>query len=501
MKKHLILILFLVITVPLIALGLIGYQVLEDEQGIIQNQYNKAFMERLQNISGGVAAEMEDIRSSLNKDLSLPDIMNTEYASDIPFVSNVIVLDAQNRRTYPYGPTSKSVFDMTSIAVSDIKMMLENRQELAMQKYLRTQSGHMASYDGWYVFFQNGQKELLFWHEDENNNLIIAILDTSAIIKHLVPILPTLSIELSNERIILKDGHEKLVHQWGQLDHIKMDKPQASMSFSFPLSEYSLHFYTDMTPDFSRSLKFQLLLQLGALALILFFLVVYIYDAMREANKKVSFVNQVSHELKTPLTNIRMYAELLEQSVVDGASGESRKLQVILYECQRLSRLINNVLTLSHKNTMKPKVEKNDVDELIRNVVEGFRPSLEQKHIQTELDLHAGSFTFDRDGVEQTLINLVSNVEKYGAEGCFLGIKSWQEKGRLFIRVWDKGPGIPLKMKERVFKPFYRLQNSVTEGVSGAGIGLALARDLIRRNGGDLKLVENKTGACFEVVI
>lgn len=77
----------------------------------------------------------------------------------------------------------------------------------------------------------------------------------------------------------------------------------------------------------------------------------------------------------------------------------------------------------------------------------------------------------DKDGLEQALINLVSNVEKYAAAGGFIGVKSRQKDGRLLIRVWDKGPGIPIKMKERIFKPFFRMQNSVTEGVSGPESG------------------------------
>lgn len=499
MKRHLILILFLVVTVPLIALSWIGYRMLEDEQGLIESRINQSITEDLQSMIDGFAAEMEAVRQDLAENVEVPSGRIKHPA----YVKALVIIDESDRRTYPYGPISRALTERVAAAVSDIRMMQENIQQLALQKYLRTRSGNVLSYDGWYLYTANGRESLIYWEEIGETSLAFALLDQEIIIKDMAGEITSPIDNMKDQAIILwAQPSGKKLYQWGDgPENMNPEKARLSMSLAFPLGHYRLAFYTDAGPDFSRSLQFQLFLQVGAVAFILFFLVVYIYDAMREANKKVSFVNQVSHELKTPLTNIRMYAELLEGAFADEDSAEKRKLDIIQYECQRLSRLINNVLTLSHKNALKPKLENHDVDTIIGNVIEGFMPSFEQNNIRTELDLNAGVCMVDKDGLEQALINLVSNVEKYAAAGGFIGVKSRQKDGRLLIRVWDKGPGIPIKMKERIFKPFFRMQNSVTEGVSGAGIGLALARDLIRKSGGELRLVESKTGACFEVVI
>lgn len=501
MKRHIILILFLVVTVPVIALSWIGYRMLEDEQGLIRNQINKSLTDRLQNISGLIASEMDILQEELGSGLSFSPDNDMPAPAHPGLIEKTVVLDERGRRLYPYGPIPQYLAERVSVAVADIRMVQDNIQRLALQKYIRTRAGHMLSYDGWYVYSDNSSQSLLFWQEDPAGRILVALIDEKALIDYLAASISP-AIEQPHETLILsgKDGQNP--YQWGAgAGKAQAGRARVTIPLAFPLGHYTLSFYTNTGPDFSRSLQFQLFLQLGAVAFILLFLVIYIYDAMREANKKVSFVNQVSHELKTPLTNIRMYAELLEQSCPEEDGSAKKKLGIIQYECQRLSRLINNVLTLSHKNALKPKLENHDVDALIRHVIEGFGPVLQQNGIKAELDLDAGYFMIDRDGLEQALINLVSNVEKYAAAGGYLGIKSRQDKGRLYIRIRDKGPGIPQKMKERVFKPFFRMQNSVTEGVSGAGIGLALARDLVRKSGGDLRLAESRTGACFEVVI
>lgn len=158
-----------------------------------------------------------------------------------------------------------------------------------------------------------------------------------------------------------------------------------------------------------------------ALALVLGLLAVYFYREssreLREAGQRVNFVGQVSHELKTPLTNIRMYAELLEQQL-DESDEEARKdLNVIVSESRRLSRLIGNILTFSRKDreTLKLRLSEGILDEALRDTVEHFRPLLESKGVAIELDLHAAELvSFDRDVIEQIVGNLLSNVEKYG---------------------------------------------------------------------------------------
>ena len=249
-------------------------------------------------------------------------------------------------------------------------------------------------------------------------------------------------------------------------------------------------------------------LALGVLALAIYF---YREQAreMREAAQRVSFVNQVSHELKTPLTNIRMYAELLDRDLPDSPADSDdnrlrRYLDVIVFESQRLSRLIGNVLSFSRsrRDALELHRQFGVVDDVVRRVLDQFQPALEAKNIRVDfMPAAPASASFDIDSLEQMLGNLVSNVEKYAASGGVLQVASSQTGARVQITVQDGGPGLPASEARRVFEPFYRANNRLTEGVSGTGIGLTISRELAKLHGGDLELLPCDHGARFRLTI
>jgi signal transduction histidine kinase len=222
----------------------------------------------------------------------------------------------------------------------------------------------------------------------------------------------------------------------------------------------------------------------------------------------VSFVNQVSHELKTPLTNIRMYAELLSRDLtLDDDSGENerqrRRLDIIVAESQRLSRLIGNVLTFARKErralALRPSAHV--FDAVVDEVVLQFVPAFAAKNIEVERTHGAlQRAQLDRDVCEQIVANLLSNVEKYAPQGR-VRITTAQYGATLELIVHDSGPGIPQAQAKAAFAPFVRLDNSITSGATGAGIGLALARDLARMHHGDLALVPSAAGAKFRLTL
>jgi signal transduction histidine kinase len=225
---------------------------------------------------------------------------------------------------------------------------------------------------------------------------------------------------------------------------------------------------------------------------------------MREAQQRVTFVNQVSHELRTPLTNIRMYAELLEGDLPDEDEKPRRHLSVIVSESQRLSRLIGNILNFSRRkrNALRLRASAGIVDELVESVLANFSAAFDACGIKVDFDGQAGrTVRLDRDAVEQILGNLFNNVEKYAASGGLLAVRTRHDGDQTVITVSDRGPGIPLRQRERIFSPFHRISNKVTDGVAGTGIGLSIARDLARLHGGDLVALDVEQGAAFELRI
>lgn len=240
---------------------------------------------------------------------------------------------------------------------------------------------------------------------------------------------------------------------------------------------------------------------------LLLLLAVYFYREntreMRDAAQRVSFVNQVSHELKTPLTNIRMYAELL-QSQIDGLgqSGADENLGVIVNESQRLSRMINNVLTFAkgQRGQLTLNRRVGVPDSVIESTIEHFKPALEAKKIEVEFSGEAGdSVSIDPDYLEQILGNLLSNVEKYVPNGGHAKVLTKLSGLSLTVRVFDDGPGIPEAQRESVFEPFTRLSNKLSDGITGTGIGLSISRELARTHGGELSIEATERGASFKL--
>ena len=211
------------------------------------------------------------------------------------------------------------------------------------------------------------------------------------------------------------------------------------------------------------------------------------------ARKKTDFVSNVSHELKTPLTSIRMFAELLAENRVSDPEKRSRYLRIIAGESERLTRLVNNVLDFArlekkHKSyDMRPA----DLVPLVDRVCESESVRLEEAGFQVgfSCDLASCPVRCDADAIAQVLVNLLSNAEKYGNGGHEIDVVVEIEPGPppvARISVLDRGTGVRAGLEEKIFEAFYRADDSLASGVQGSGLGLTLARRIARDHGGDI---------------
>ena len=221
----------------------------------------------------------------------------------------------------------------------------------------------------------------------------------------------------------------------------------------------------------------------------------------RDSARKTSFVSNVSHELKTPLASIRLYAEMLSEGRVADEGKRRRYLDVIVKECGRLTRLVNNVLDFGRLEQRRRKFDLADVDlrAAAREAAESQRSRAEAAGMRLAVALPADAVVrrVDFDAVSQVVVNLVDNAVKYAADGGALDV-SVGEDGR--ITVSDRGRGIAAKHRERIFERFYRCDDSLTAAASGSGLGLAIARGLVRGMGGELSFRPRPGGGSEFVV-
>jgi len=221
------------------------------------------------------------------------------------------------------------------------------------------------------------------------------------------------------------------------------------------------------------------------------------------------FVSAVSHELKTPLTSIRMYGEMLREG---WATDEKKKVyyDYIFDESERLSRLIANVLQLARMTRNNLQVDKKSL--AVAELMDGIRSrvSSQVERAGFTLNMHctpdAGQAVIqaDPDWFIQIFINLVDNAIKFStsADQQVIDIDARRLRdGSVQFSVRDYGPGVPADQMKKIFKLFYRSENELTRETVGTGIGLALVHQLARAMGGQVDVVNREPGAEFRLNI
>ncbi len=370
--------------------------------------------------------------------------------------------------------------------------------------------------EGWIAWYWEEGLHLLFWRRRADGLIAGVEIERAALLQRLIDSLPATGEQASLVAVV--DAKGTPIYQWGNYDLSlrgegkggeapEEEEPLARLPLAPPLETWSLLYYgPGDAPVALATSRFLVLLGLGGTALVLLGLAVFFYREwsrnMREARQRVSFVTQVSHELKTPLTNIRLYAELLADELSGADEHAEEHAGVIVSESQRLSRLIANVLTFSRRGHPTASRRSFDIGAAVRQAIEHFGPAFAESGIEATREGEAPlPVMADEDAVGQILANLLSNVEKYAGAGGRVDVTLTQDPQRTRVRVRDYGPGIPSGQRRQIFEPFFRARSDLTEGVSGTGIGLTIARDLARQSGGDLELRAAEPGACFELTL
>ena len=225
------------------------------------------------------------------------------------------------------------------------------------------------------------------------------------------------------------------------------------------------------------------------------------------ARQKTDFVSNVSHELKTPLTSIRMFAELLAEGRIADREKQRSYLHIITAEAARLTRLINNVLDFARleRGEKKYNFQPCELADVVRDTAETLRPHLEQNDFLFESDLTAEPCPImgDRDALAQILVNLLSNAEKYASDRKEIRIELRRRSDPLpfaEVKVLDRGLGVPRGCEAKIFELFYRAHDALNSGIQGSGLGLTLARQIARAHGGDVACEAREGGgSCFSL--
>ena len=594
MKYRASLLLILLVLVPLLLLGWLGYRLQQNEQQLVGLQLQKLIEQQLESVDGRLLTHFQQLERLLQRQASgLYRLADPDYSAErlrafvkeSAQVQQLFVLDAEDQRRFPprnqplsleeqrlverlqplwqspglFRPTEADpttptaqapapvaatagdyfasgqlaqqapaelsvdsdadrlrMADSVSAKAEPAAPLAEARSiesessttELSTTELSTTELPTTTTASGWIAWYADARLMHIYWWRDPQGRTLGFVLNDARLLSDLINRLPDAgqgATELGEAQIRLLDSQGGTLYSWG--DYQEDGPALRSLGLSHPLGSWRLEYHAPALQRVASSGWLNMLAPLLLLGLGLVGLGYLLYREhgreLRLARQRVNFVNQVSHELKTPLTNVRLYAEMLQQRLDDDADpAVGRYLGVITDESRRLSRLIDNVLSFSRlqRKQLQPAPESAEPDPQIERIVDTFAPLLRQRGIEPVFTPGIGrSLNYDPAALEQILNNLLSNCEKYAPDSGELKIRSWRDGASLCLELQDRGPGIEPGEQQRIFEPFYRSSSKLTDGVAGTGIGLGLARDLARAHGGDLWLEPSEQGACFRI--
>jgi signal transduction histidine kinase len=232
-------------------------------------------------------------------------------------------------------------------------------------------------------------------------------------------------------------------------------------------------------------------------------------DVSRElaiAEMRSHFAASVSHELKTPLTSIRMFAEALTMGVKKEPAAQKEYLQTIINESERLSRLLNNVLDFSkiEQGTRTYRFETTSLEEVIHTAEKAMAFPMNQKgfHLQVDMEKGIPEVFADRDALEQAVLNLLHNAMKYSAESREIQLRLRRSGDMARIDVIDHGIGILEENRDRIFGKFFRVPGIENQKIPGTGLGLTIVSHIVKSHGGKVEIESHPgEGSIFSLFL
>jgi len=214
---------------------------------------------------------------------------------------------------------------------------------------------------------------------------------------------------------------------------------------------------------------------------------------------KDEFISTVTHEMKTPITSIRAFSEILLDDDLP-ESDKKRFLDIIIQETNRMTRLIDQVLDLERFDSGRQELnlEKADIRILILQTSESILPVLKDKNIDFSIDLNFEDLELlvDEDRLKQVILNLLSNASKFARSK--ISLRAFIKDNDLILQVFDDGKGVPEEEAPYIFDKFFQAKNQTSKKPIGSGLGLAISKKIIEYHGGKIGVSKQNGLTCFE---
>lgn len=562
-SKRSIILFWALFLVPTLIMAVVAFRLLSHEQERISQSAIRTLSERANTICETIHLTVEAVQENLEQSLLALDQTQleknlVEWEKINPLVRNVFIYKKSQGLEYPAGGMASTLeerhfiarydalfsgrinfdfnggvsredtgakgvatsdFGPEKYAVSPQKKTESSRQKLVAlsrvaQKapaneqadvFFEKTEQKSAQRSGWIPWFSENRLCILGWVQKYEEGPIYGIeLELMTLLSRLVVDFPILSEK--GAALVLMDGNGKFMHQSGSLVKSPEDKPAAVSTVSDLLPHWRIAVFVDDTAGTAPGFLFVSVMLLGIFIVAIvsggMLLTRMTLQNMKDARQKTSFVSSVSHELKTPLTSIRMYAELLLSKRIKDENKTQTYLSVIVNESGRLTRLINNVLDFGKLEQGKKTYHCTsfEMDRFLYQMIKAHSIRIKAEGVEIITQVEQGNYevTTDRDAMEQVVLNLLDNALKYAGNGKFIKFVLDKEDAFIRLKICDDGPGIPKAQQEKIFEKFHRVDNSLTSKQPGSGLGLSIAKQILRDLKGDLLFEPMPgNGSCF----
>ena len=497
LRKKLTILVSVGVFLPIVVLTYMQYRSLAELQNKTKGAFNDGLRQRLTNVQQQMKQRLSDVAAQTLEPLGsipLSSFSSPAAAAEIekhladvkrshPEIEEIFVVRPSDGKDDPAKARILALFYKSRLAQSFLD---DNRKYLFEGRYLfyplpDLTKGEQSDFAG-----------VLLSERFVTNDLIAHTIDeTLRRSSHNAgPLAMAVTISDENNRVLYANG----TPQNGYLLETNFDPPFANWKAAIGLKNTNL--------DYLARQSF--LHRIGSTLLVVVFLLCGLALTIRATDRearlaqaKSNFVANVSHELKTPLTLLSLFSEILELGRVNNEEKKNEYYRIIHDESRRLNKMIDNILDFSKIEAGRKKYNFADGDmaEVIENVLSTYHYQIANSgfDVQTNIQPDLPSVLIDRDAMAQAISNLVDNAIKYSGEVKQLSIKTETLGTDLRIEIADHGIGIPRAEQAKVFDKFYRVGNGLVHDVKGNGLGLSLVKHIIEAHKGTIS-VESDAG-------